>query len=329
MTNISNHKLSEKIVSKILKDKVEICDNNGNISLIHNISNTGSEIDFLIYLSSIQDEFGKVYRVFYKDVAFSLGISYPTFYSIIDRLVVRNYIQAEQGSDGYWNFTILDNIFLNDSFKTPYLNTNRAFLHSKQFISLPGKSKKIVLKLFMSYLKPNMERYGLKIRLEKLGKLIGVLDQSNLKRYLNAILPYFPFKLGHDVVRFEKGIIVFNEKFVESERAYSIATNLKSFCHKNKIPYCISDIKDLVFVINQYIQKGLSIRKIYAIIYDSLKTEGQVISKLINTILKYSISKKEAEFDKENSIKLIDYLKSKYSSEFINWSFRELVPYDI
>lgn len=328
VSRITNHKLSSSIINKILKDKIEIYDSEGNAHFINNISNTGSEIDFLIYLSSIQDEFGKVNRVFYKDVVFALNISNPTYYSIIDRLVERQYIYAEPENGGYWNFTILNNIFLNNSDdKTPYLNTNKAFLHSQEFIGFPAKQKKIVLKLYLTYLKPNMDRYGLKFRLEKLCRVTGIYTKAELIRHLNAISAYFPYTLNDEAVKFSKGNLIFAEKFVESERSYSVVHNIKSFCHKYKIPYCITDIKDLLYVINQYLKKGLPIRKIYSIVFESLKVEKTVIAKLINTVLGFSLNPDKSLSPEERqdlkSFSFKKYINEKYSSDFLMWHLND------
>lgn len=279
---ITNNKLSNKIVDRMSTPTLYLKDEDGNTVEVNNV--TSLEFDFLVYLSRIQNAFGKAIGVHHRDVMKAIECCKQSHYNVIEGLVNKEYITAIQAKkDGLWDFTILDNIFLNDKDdKKGYVNTNRDFLYTPGFRRLPVNAKKLCLKLLISY----NSQTGLKIYLPNLAKWIGVKTVSHMHTYLESIKGFFPYELVDGIqgylVSFVPGNNICDIYSVKSEKENFFTHKIKYFCRKFKVSYTMETVQDLIVLILQYASLGSSV--VFGIICDILLSKRSIEPALINSL---------------------------------------------
>lgn len=250
MTIVSN-KLSRKNVEKLLAPTVFITEN-GQVKEVANTT-SANDIQLYIELSKRQSVLGRVDDVSYKEFMEILGCSKATFYNSLERLQKLEYIRAESDRKGYWDITILNNIFISkEDYKQSYMRTNVDFLYSDKFKSMSFVEKKICLYI---HLNKNTHR-KLEIYLVNLAKSIGVKIVSVVKAALKKVMDFFP----HMAVETEQGKkLVFESSNVvkndETEASNIIRHKLKAFCSRNNIKHTEQDIEDVAVVSGQYSHK--------------------------------------------------------------------------
>lgn len=284
---IANNKLSYKIIDKLMQPAIQVITERGDLVEIQNVTST--EIDFLLYLSSIQNEFGKVIGVHYKTAMLELSLKCKqTYYNSIRGLEEKGYILSSQGKGGYWDFLIVDNMFLNDDDdKNGYFNTNRQFLFEPEFKALKANEKKLCIKLAISYQEDNFNKFGLHVYPKTIAKWLGIKSVGLVFNYMESIEMFFPSTrkdgVEGELFVIEKGNAVPFNTTGQSERENHLTHKFKYFCSTFKIPYTTQDLKDLIILVGQYAKKGLS--KVYRVIFDVLLSKRSVEPKLINSIL--------------------------------------------
>lgn len=109
---------------------------------------TSAEIDFLLYVSVLQNVHGTAEGIYYRDMCESLGFSWQTFYAAKAGLVKKGIIRTEKMDYSDHDITIMDNDFSNpESFKNGYLNTGYSVFQSQEFRNLTGGEKLLFLDL--------------------------------------------------------------------------------------------------------------------------------------------------------------------------------------
>lgn len=283
---ISNCKLSYKIIDKIMLSKLHIIKDGQTIE-INNI--TSNELDLLLYLSLRQDPWGKVVGIYYKDVILELGFnSKQSFYNALYGLEEKGYIRINYDrKDEYWECIILDNIFLdNNDDKKGYLNTNRDFLHTKEFRNLSLHEKKICLKLVINYNTHCCEKHGLSVYPGTIASWINVKSIALIYRYIENISSFFPSiikkgKLGNMIHFVKENYIPFVS--TTPDKKHHLVHKLKYFCSSYKVAYTMRDLKDLIVLISQYAKKGHG--RLFGTICHVLLSMRSIEPALINSLL--------------------------------------------
>ena len=106
-----------------------------------------------------------------------------------------------------------------------------------------------------------------KIYPSTIGSWIGVKSVSLIFTYIENIKMFFPVErktaIKKDILYFTCNIIAF-KTIEKSEKEHHLTHKIKYICRKLKIAYTIKDINDLIILIGQYANIGLS--KVYSII---------------------------------------------------------------
>lgn len=189
----SNLKLNNNLVDRLMMPEIHIPKEDGSYKVLKGL--TSIEIDLLFLIAHKQNAFGQVRDFYYLDCIHDLTISHESFYNAVEGLVAKGFIYAHSnGSDGYWHFTIIDNIFLNEEHdKRGYLDMNLEIFSSSAFRSLKANEKRLVIKLIRSKQALN----GLNI--VKLAHSIGLKTVSHIYKYLERIKDLVPFTLTKGV----------------------------------------------------------------------------------------------------------------------------------
>lgn len=104
-----------------------------------------SEIAFLLYIAVGQNESGKVYSVYYKDVCEALSISIQKFYDILTSLSEKNLIRYEKENPADFVVELVGNDFSDKDFSCGYLNVASKEFRSKKFTELKAGSQLLYL----------------------------------------------------------------------------------------------------------------------------------------------------------------------------------------
>lgn len=236
-------KLSKSVIKKIIK---------------YTLSKT--DINLLIYFASKQLENGCAYNIYYKDVVDALGIAPKTFYQRMAVLESRNIIKFElSGKYGYYNIVILDNDFTNKDFSDGYVNINRDFFFTEEFLKMRASEKYVLLKV-MSRNNDNLNEINASD--EKIAEYANIdpKNKSLIKRIVTTLRNFnvagqkvfdiFTSARKKNNVHFFK--LVLNSKRPVSAKEEVQLHMFTNFCRKNRINYTEKDIKDLVQMDNQY-----------------------------------------------------------------------------
>lgn len=289
---ITNNKLSKEIIIKLMKPSLIVNEvNDEGLCISSEFSNvTKHELGLLLYLSTIQNNFGNVKGVYYKDACAYLDCCKQTFYNALKGLELKHYIQInfQYKESNYWDLTILDNIFMNaEDDKKGYFNTNKKFLHIKEFKKLRVNEQKLLL--YISYIYNPSK--GLYIYPSKVCQWLGVESISLAWSYLNNISILFPFAVVNgkhgDKIKFSKEIEFISELNINSERENFLSHKIKYLCKKRHIEYTSKDIKDLIILLAQKAHCGIG--KVISVINYVLDTYNSIESALINKLLTKNI----------------------------------------
>lgn len=248
---------------------------------------TGIELDLLLYLSKIQDQFGNIKGLYYKDVCKELNCCKQSFYNALQGLETKGYILINftYKEQNYWDLTILDNIFISEKDdKKRYLNTNRKIFNNDRFRSLRVNEKKLLLKLALDY---NSVK-GKTFYPERVLNWLGIKSISLAWEYINNIsnicpLVITPGKHG-DLIKIETDNLTLTDLSEQTEKDNFFKHRLTYLLRKSKIGFTADDIKDLITLINQ---KTLTagICKVFNVICHVIDTYKSVEGALINKLL--------------------------------------------
>lgn len=250
--SIASNKLSRHNIERLLQSTVIISDKDNNAIEVANTTST-NDIQLYIELSKRQNCYGVVEGVYYADFMELLDCSKATFYNSIYRLEALEYIKAVSSTSGYWNITILNNVFANEEdYKKGYMRTNVDFLYSNTFKKMSCVEKKICLYLHLN----KNTHMNLEIYPVTLAKSIGVKVISVVKAALEKVAVFFPFNYvkGKEGIKinFTSSSVVKNE---ETEASNYVSHIMKYTCKKYKIKHTIEDLIQIGLLAGQYIKK--------------------------------------------------------------------------
>lgn len=106
---------------------------------------TKSEIAFILHIALGQDESGRVYSVYYKDVCEALNISVQKFYDILKSLSEKKLISYEKQNPADFVVQLIDNDFSNKNFKVGYLNVASKDFQRDKFTDLKAGAQLLYL----------------------------------------------------------------------------------------------------------------------------------------------------------------------------------------
>lgn len=209
---------------------------------------SSKEIDFMLYLSSISNEFGSIRGLHYNDVSSILNINQSTFYRIIDNLISKALITCDFCNGwGSWNLTINNNIFRNkEDYKAGYMNTNYDFLYGKEYQDLPLQAKRLVLML----LKVQGISKHYKVGVESLKRWTLTDSSWKVIKYLKTIEVWFNIQEKNGLYIFSVKNKTIKSKTSNDEK--EIAQKIISFCKSYSIEYTLETLKDLIIMFKQY-----------------------------------------------------------------------------
>lgn len=113
---------------------------------------TAKEIDFLLYAVSLQDEYGLVYGLHYRDVCEHIHISIQGFYDILHSLQSKNIIGHIKSNRTDHDVLILGNRLVTDQDRAEgYIRIKENFFFSDEFLGLKAGAKLIALYAYRHY----------------------------------------------------------------------------------------------------------------------------------------------------------------------------------
>lgn len=306
---LGNCKLNSEIIKKILQDK----------------KITSIEIDILLYLSLIQDEFGKIEGVKYSDVCKDISISTQGYYNCIVGLEGKGYIQVTENDRIGWNIIINDNIFSSDEdYKKGYLTTNRQMLHNPMFYKLKANEKKLLLQILTNKKDcvkdedGNIKSEDFRLYVTTIKNWLGINNKYLIESYMKSLTAFFK------ILRFKKGskrneiigYVIKAEDFpsigsrakvqekdlsCKREKDFFLAHKFITMCRKEGIK-CISELKekinDLITLSTQYIgEQKVRPEEFFYVVARTLEEKKSIEPRLINKII-YEKLKKNASLEK-------------------------------
>ncbi|MFW5670344.1 MAG: hypothetical protein ACOCM4_14150 [Acetivibrio ethanolgignens] len=108
---------------------------------------TAKEIDVILLLASMQNQYGEVMGVTYRQVCEEVDICKSYFYKILHSLETNGIIKIAYINEDYgtWKVTLCGNVFAGaEDYKKGYFKINRKRLFSKEFREL-GTTEKVLL----------------------------------------------------------------------------------------------------------------------------------------------------------------------------------------
>ena len=252
---------------------------------------TNAEIDFMLYLSRIQDKHGHIAGIYYRDICADLGISYQKFYDLKKSLVSKNIICIQQ-TPYYADYDIilLGNDFSDDfgayKNKEQYINTNDALFYTDAFLSMRGKSKMLVLLLYLYVFRANSKfKYNSSWSnfLERYADMLCITKRM-LRSYITEIQRDGVLKIW-----FVKGRIYISRVKQDAAKKqtdiFSLAKHTgKILCRRMKLDYTKQDLKDTVHLFAVQYAKQVSAKSLplYTIMHKCMsgfKTAWEVTQK--------------------------------------------------
>lgn len=142
-----------------------------------------SEIAFILHIACSQDESGRVYSVYYKDVCYAIDISVQKFYDILQSLSDKKLITYEKQNPADFVVQLVGNDFRKKDFKEGYLNVASKDFRNKKFVTLKAGAQ--LLYLYTQRLINGKHMFVQKFY-EEFCKLFGV-TRKTLQIYLQQL----------------------------------------------------------------------------------------------------------------------------------------------
>ena len=245
---------------------------------------TTTDIDFMIYISGICNEFGSVRDLCCRDICLILNIDKSTFYRTKDRLVRMGLILANDNREwGLWNITINNNIYrTKEDYKTGYMQTNRDFLTLPEFKNSFIKIKRLVLMLLKA---SNVHNF--RATVSTISKWVCSSIEET-KAYMETIKAWYEVKLQGNIYYIKLKPIF--DKSAKSNNDKYLIHRIKALLSKYSIPYTTQELLDTIILFHQY--SGSKLLKLIVAIASTTNRYKLLIPRVINFIVSNN-SKKE------------------------------------
>lgn len=200
---------------------------------------TGKEIDFLLYVSRFQNDYGKVTGVHYKELCKAMHMSYQEFYNVKESLQEKGFIYCEKSNRIDHDITILNNSFLTrEDINSGYINTNHNIFFSEKFYSLKAGAKLLTMHLMkVCHAGKGFFEIGVKKFYDKTEGYTKKFSVSVrvLRSYLMSIKEFFYVNIKDGKYFISPKKRVFKKPETKTENARWEEYNVEVFCRRNKI----------------------------------------------------------------------------------------------
>lgn len=212
---------------------------------------TKAEVDFMLEISHYQDESGRIYGVYYKDISKAIGVSSQTFYVTMYSLVEKGLICLKEGAYGDRDIIIHENDFTYpDALKEGYLSTGHDIFYNDAFKKLKGKEK--LLALYFIMVCGNDKKYyiGVNKFFKEFGELLNV-SKRTIRVYLGHLRAFFSIGIKNKMYWIRPLKSVFKDK---APKDITMLSNYlgRVACRRNKACYTFKDFKETINLIKQY-----------------------------------------------------------------------------
>lgn len=215
---------------------------------------TKAEINFILELSHYQDNIGKIYGVYYKDVCEAIGISYQTFYVTLQALNDKGLIAMDKSGCGDWDIVILDNDFsYPGALKEGYINTGHDIFYNKKFKDLKGNEQLLAMQFLKIAGAGKRYHIGVDLLYSKYSKLMQV-SKRTIQTYLGRLKAFFSIGIKDKMYWITPLTAAFKDSAPTD--ILQLSQHLGEVaCRRNKATYTGDEFKDTISLIKQYEQR--------------------------------------------------------------------------
>lgn len=212
---------------------------------------TKAEVDVILEISHYQDDAGRIYGVYYKDVCEAIGISYETFYVTIRSLSDKELIRLQKDFRGDWDIIIIGNDFsYPEALKEGYISTGHDIFYNKAFKKLKANEKLLAMQFIKIGGAGKHYHIGVNLLYEKYAALLQVTKRT-IQVYLGRLREFFSIGIKDKMYWITPLKSVF--KYNAPTDSYSYAEHLvKTACRRNKVICSEQRKKDMLQLIRQY-----------------------------------------------------------------------------
>lgn len=215
---------------------------------------TSAEVDFMIYLSQHQDDTGRIYGVYYRDVCKAIDTSADTFYAMLKSLPLKGLITVEKCFYGDWDITIKDNDFSGPKSEWGnYISTGDDIYYSKEFKALKGNEKLLAMQFLKIGKAGKHYRIGVDKLYDKYTRLLRVSGRT-LQVYLGSLKKFFSIGISKGIYWITPLVKVFKRTAPKDREKLSGHLGKVGF-RRNRIAYTKELFQDAANLAGQYSER--------------------------------------------------------------------------
>lgn len=214
---------------------------------------TKAEVDFMLEISHYQDESGKVYGVYYKDVCEAIGISYQTFYVTMESLVDKGLICLVKAYYGDWDIIIQGNDFTYpEAFSEGYISTGHDMFYDDMFRKLKANEKLLAMQFLKIAGAGKRYHIGVNVLYEKYTEILHVTKRT-LQVYLGKLKQFFSVGIKDKMYWITPLTAVFKSLAPKDIQTFSEHLG-EVACRRNRITYTGQELRNATELVKQYAQ---------------------------------------------------------------------------
>lgn len=271
-------------------------------SIIHKMIEkrlSAAQIDFILYISRFQNDYGKITGVYYRDICAALNISYQHFYNILDSLQACDMIRAEKASYFDWDITIIDNEWpaetMELNIKKGYLNTNHNIFFTEEWKQLKANEKLMAMELMVcTYTAKASFIIGLRNMYKKYSAMFRVTERV-IRSYLSSLKQFFSIGRKEHKYYFTPRKVTYRNENQKSEADNYIENQMKAISRRCRVVWNKrSEFLDTARLIRQYREINNNIEQILedliTSMYAGLAKEDRILQpKYIHKMLRQTL----------------------------------------
>lgn len=217
---------------------------------------TKAEVDVLLELSHYQDDKGKVYGVYYRNVCEAVGISYETFYCTIENLVDKGLIRVEQTCKGDRDVTILHNDFsYPGALQEGFVSTGHYLFDNPKFKKLKAGEKLLAMQFFrITGAGKHFYNISVEFFIKKYTELLQVKLRT-LRVYLSHLRDFFSINIKNRnyYICIKKNECKYEELEAPTTDIKRLSEHLiKTACRRHKANYTKKSYTELMDLLRRY-----------------------------------------------------------------------------
>lgn len=262
---------------------------------------TKAEVDFMIEVSHYQDDTGKIYGVYYKDICKAIGVSYQTFYVTMYNLAEKGLISLKKDFYSDWDIIIADNDFsYPEALQEGYISTGHDMFYNKKFRALKANEKLLAMQFLKIAGAGKRYHVGVDVLYDKFSKLLQV-SKRTIQVYLGKLKTFFSIGIKDKMYWITPMVAVYKNNAPRDLN--NLSNHLgRVACRRNKVVYTSKGFKETTELISQYSQElGIktanvflkavkdSIRKVNETIRDKRRWNRQLNPKFVHMLIKNTI----------------------------------------